>query len=249
MSVNDLNRLHKAYQNRQSRRIAVMDRRIQLQTKAVNLGRVIPDPADLPIGRGRRIQAAILFLDISGFTERPSNSEFEQSNNVRALSLFFSEAIRVVEDYGGTVEKNTGDGIMAYFGPASGVGDTRHRAVACAMTVFHAGNRYVNPALTGAGLAPISYRICIDYGWITVARLGAAKRFNHIVAVGTTANRTSKMLAFALGGEILVGEEILPGLPEYWRRNYLELLTDRTGWTYDDGSPYGFWLFSGRWST
>ena len=35
------------------------------------------------------------------------------------LSLFFSEMIRVVGDYGGTVEKNTGDGIMAYFAQGS----------------------------------------------------------------------------------------------------------------------------------
>ena len=32
-----------------------------------------------------------------------------------ALNLFFSELVKVAEDYGGTVEKNTGDGLMAYF--------------------------------------------------------------------------------------------------------------------------------------
>jgi len=34
---------------------------------------------------------------------------------LRVLNLFFTEMIRIVEDYGGAVEKNTGDGLMAYF--------------------------------------------------------------------------------------------------------------------------------------
>lgn len=247
MAIIDLSRITRTYHNLQARRIEVMRRRIQAQSKAIAFGHVIPDPADLPIGRGRRIEAAVLFLDISGFTSRPSNTQDEQENNVRVLSLFFSEVIRVIQDYGGTVEKNTGDGVMAYFSRRSGGGDPRHRALACAITVFHAGDQFVNPIVLASEIMPLSYRICVDFGWITIARMGAAQRFNHIVAVGTAANRTSKMLGFAHGGEIMIGGDVLAGLPPEWIRAYVKLATTETGWMYPDGTAYPFFLFNGRW--
>jgi adenylate cyclase len=39
---------------------------------------------------------------------------------LRVLNLYFSEMIKIAEEYGGTVEKNTGDGLMAYFEDNSG---------------------------------------------------------------------------------------------------------------------------------
>jgi class 3 adenylate cyclase len=210
-------------------------------------GRIIPDPLDLPIGHGRRLQAAVLFLDISGFTQKPSETAAEQEALVRILSLFFSEMIRIVGDYGGTIEKNTGDGVMAYFAQSSGPGDMRQRAVACAMTMFHAADHFINPIILASGLAELQFRVCVDFGWLTVARLGAAQRFNHIVAVGTVANRTSKMLRHAAANEILIGDAMLQGLPTEWLQAHVTAKTFESGWCYGDGTPYTFWLFDGRW--
>jgi class 3 adenylate cyclase len=56
-----------------------------------------------------------MFLDISKFSQWPAWTEQEQDILLRVLSLFFTEMIRIVEDFGGVVEKNTGDGLMAYF--------------------------------------------------------------------------------------------------------------------------------------
>lgn len=248
MAISDLNRISLTYHNLQSRRIEVSRRRIYAQHRMIFGGRVIPNPRDLPIGHGRRLEAAILFLDICGFTRRPSETADEQEIQVRVLSLFFSEIIRIVGDYGGTVEKNTGDGIMAYFAGSAGPGDPRHRAVASAMTMFHAADRFINPIIELTGLEPLRFRICIDHGWITVARLGAAQRFNHIVAVGTAANRTSKMLAHALAGELMVGDAVLDGLPTVWLHEHVSASGVESGWYYPDGTPYGFWLFGGRWN-
>jgi hypothetical protein len=76
-------------------------------------GRVIPDDEDLAIGQGRRLKMAVLFLDISGFSKRLSETEDEQAMLLNVLNLFFTEMIKIAEEYGGTVEKNTGDGLMA----------------------------------------------------------------------------------------------------------------------------------------
>lgn len=246
MAINDISRLPLSYHNLQVQRVNASVRRIQANISPVLFGRVIPDPEDLPIGKGRRLEASILFLDISGFTNRPSNTQAEQEENVRALTLLFGEMIRIVGDYGGVVEKNTGDGLMAYFSRGGSPGDPRQRALACAMTMFYAGDNLINPVMRRSGLVPLDFRICIDFGWITIARLGAARRFNHIVAIGSAANRTSKMLGFASGGEIMIGDDLLGGLPPEWLA-YVTLAVAETAWTRPDGQAYPFYVYDGRW--
>jgi adenylate cyclase len=237
------------YHKVQARRVEIMRRRIQGVNRTVAPGWIIPAPEDLPIGRGRRLEAAILFLDISGFTQRASETADEQDSQVRILSLFFSEMIRIVGDFDGTVEKNTGDGIMAYFGrPRSTAPDPRQRALVCALYMFLAAERLINPAVQASGLEPLRFRVCCDFGSITVARLGAAQRFNHIVAVGTAANRTSKMLGHAKPGDLLLGDAMLPGIRTDWFQQFLAHTGKESGWVYNDGQAYHFWRYDGRWT-
>lgn len=238
-----------SYHSLQARRVEIMRRRIQAVNSAVAPGRIIPMPEDLPIGRGRRLDAAILFLDISGFTYRPSETAEEQDNQIRILSLFFSEMIRIVGDFGGTVEKNTGDGIMAYFSRPRGTTlDPRQTALVCALYMFLAADRLINPVIRASGLEPLRFRVCLDFGSITVARLGAAQRFNHIVAVGTAANRTSKMLGHAQAGDLLIGDAMLPGIHRDWLQQFLAHTGKESGWLYNDGQAYHFWRYDGRWT-
>lgn len=248
MSINELDKITPAYHNIQARRIDLLRRRIYGQKSAVSTGFALPEVEHLPIGSGRRLQAAVLFLDISDFTSRPSETADDQEISVRCLSLFFSEVVRIIEDYGGRVEKNTGDGVMAYFGSRSGSGDMRQRSLACSMSIFHATEKFINPIIANSGINPFAFRICIDFGWITIARMGAAQRFNHIVAVGATANRTAKMLNVARGGDILIGAEMLPGLPDHWNQSYVEVWGPLAGWTYPGGPEYHVFRFIGRWA-
>ncbi|MDP9412780.1 MAG: adenylate/guanylate cyclase domain-containing protein [Pseudomonadota bacterium] len=248
MTPPPLDLFSRAYHELQARRVEITRRRIRAQDQTVARGWIIPAVQDLPIGRGRRLEAAVLFLDISGFTSRPSETAEEQDAQVRILSLFFSEMIRIVGDFGGTVEKNTGDGIMAYFGrPRRSAPDTRQRALVCALYMFHAADHLINPVILASGVDPLRFRICLDFGSITVARLGAAQRFNHIVAVGTAANRTSKMLAHAGPGNLLIGDAMLPGLPADWLEQHVEHTGTLSEWFYDDGQAYNFWRYRGRW--
>ena len=247
MPILNLNSLTLTYHNLQARRIELNRRRIYAKSQMIFGGRIIHDPLDMPIGHGRRLEAAVLFLDICAFTQRRSETAVEQEAQVRVLSLFFSEIIRIVGDYGGTVEKNTGDGVMAYFARSSGPGDPRHRAIACAMTMFHGAYYFINPKISASNLEELQFRVCLDFGWITVARFGAAQRFNHIVAVGAVANRTLKMLRHAAANEILIGDAMLQGLPTVWLEDHVVAKTAETGWSYPNGVPYRFWRFDGRW--
>jgi adenylate cyclase len=121
-------------------------------------GRVIPDDDSLAIHDARRITATVLFLDISNFSQRPSYTAEEQENVLAALSLFFTEMIRIVEDYGGRVEKNTGDGLMAYFIKEQGDNEpSQQKALAAALTMFHAGETIINPVLRQSDISPLGF--------------------------------------------------------------------------------------------
>ncbi len=214
-------------------------------------GRVIPGDGDLTIGKGRRLKVAVMFLDISKFSSRRAESAEEQELLLRMLNLFFSEMIKITEDYGGTVEKNTGDGLMAYFEDNQGSPPEKacKRALSCALTMMAANDHLITPILKATPTEPIEFRLSIDYGYVTIARIGAANRFNANVAIGATANFACKMLSKAQPGEIVLGELAYKEIPMDWRLRFGQLQTNDTGWTYlSTNAPYPLYRYTGRWN-
>lgn len=242
--MSDPNKLTKAYLQKQVARNLAAAQQIASRS-GISDGRVIPSHGDLPIHVGRRLDATVLFLDICKFSARPSWTASEQENLLRILSLFFSEMIRIVQDFGGIVEKNTGDGLMAYFTRVPNDQTApQQRAVAAALTMFSAADLIVNPLISGSGLDQVDFRVCVDHGPITVAQVGAARGFNGIVAIGATANIACKMLNHADPNTIVIGTNVLNGLPHHWREQYVRFKTAETGWYYtESGHPYAFWVY------
>jgi class 3 adenylate cyclase len=241
--------LQTAYWQSQIARVGALRDKIAA-TDPTQPGRVVPDEEDLAIGQGRRLRMAVLFLDISGFSSRPSETEDEQRLLLKVLNLFFTEMIKIAEEYGGTVEKNTGDGLMAYF--EDGAGDPAEtgskRAVSCALTMMAANQHLIKPILDATPVPDIRFRISIDYGTVIIARLGAARRFNANVAIGATANFACKMLSFAQPGEIVIGASVRDGLPPGWYQ-FIQSMPVTTGWSYCvSGLPYALFKYTGRWS-
>ncbi len=240
--------LTKAYRDKQlARTLTALDKIVNRQPVAP--GRVIPAAEDIPIYDGRRLDATVMFLDISSFSQRPGWTSQEQEQLLRILSLFFTEMVRIVDDFGGEVEKNTGDGLMAYFvkGPQDTV-SVQARAVAAALTMFYAADNFINPILVRSGIERVRFRICMDHGPITIAKVGLPRGFNGIVAIGTTANIASKMLVSADPDSILIGEKVAQGLPQSWRDQWVKFKTTDTGWFYrDTGASYSYWEYIGRW--
>ena len=235
---------HQQVQRVESLRLAINDR------SRIRPGLVVPENDDLVIGSGRRLNLAVLFLDISAFSARRSFTEGEQATTLRVLSLFFSEMVKVAEDYGGVVEKNTGDGLFAYFvdGPPPSP-TASQKAVAASLTMFASNDHLVCPTLRNSAIEPLKFRVSIDYGPVTIAKLGAARRFNSMVAIGVPANFASKMLKNAQADELVLGEQARLQLPLAWQTNYTELAMGDTGWTYAvSGRPYLLYRYTGRWS-
>lgn len=241
-------RLEKLYWDGQIERVEKLRQRISTRATVSAPGRLIPEDADLSIGTGRRLDVTVLFLDISDFSARSSSTAEEQEMMLRVLNLFMTEMIRVIEDYGGYVEKNTGDGLMAYFEDDADANSTV-KAVTCALTLHAANDFLIAPVLRATPVDPIQFRVSMDYGAVTIARIGAAQRFNANVAIGNVANFASKMLRSVCAGGIGLGASAQRRLPEPWRSTWTELSPASTGWQFGDSSvPYPLYLYTGRWA-
>lgn len=244
-------RLNRQYWEAAGQRVERLRDRIRDREEALAAGRVIPDGVDLALGQGRRIRMAVMFIDICGFSKRPTETFAEQHAMLAALNLFFTEMIRIAEDYGGTVEKNTGDGLMAYFEDNAGNPPELgcKRAVSCALTMMAAREHLLSPILAASGFTPFSFRVSIDYGSVTIANLGVARGFNSYVAIGTTPNFAAKMLRHAGEQEIVIGEAVRQQLPLTWQNQYTQIHPELTGWIYKaTGLPYFLYKYTGRWN-
>lgn len=247
MAEPNFNKLSQSYLGQQVARTMASLHRIVGREPVAN-GRVIPTADGLAIHDGRRLEATVMFMDICRFSDRPAWTEAEQQTLFQTIALLFTEMIRIIEDHGGVVEKNTGDGLMAYF-VRNGPTTAQHQALAAALTMFYAKDRIINQVLIDSALQPIDFRICMDHGPVTIAKVGSARGFNGIVAIGTTANIASKMLSVADANSILVGTKFLTGIPQDWMSLWITYETSDTGWGFrETGSPYAFWRYNGRWT-
>jgi len=209
----------------------------------------MPDLEQVTIGSGRRFkQLAIMFLDICSFSARKNWTEDEQKQIMVIMNVFMAEMINLVRDFGGTFEKNTGDGLMAYFGEDGTDNAAIVRPAVEAATVMHYVNDHlISPWLQQTyGIEPIRFRIGIDIGPVTIARVGVRGKESSIVAVGTPANIACKLMNLMPAGGICIGDEIYQALPANWNTTCVAC-SQNSGFVYTiDNRPYRAWELNHR---
>lgn len=183
----------------------------------IRAGRTIPDDDDLLIGDAKRLKLAVLFLDICKFSRIPNDEPVEQDNVLKLLNLFMAEMLQVVKMHGGEFEKNTGDGLMAYFGEEPEAEITK-RAVDAAVTMHCYNDQVISPKLEAMGLEKVRFRVGIETGTVTIANVGIhGGRHRSLVAIGTTANVACKLMTLIPDGGIVIGNYTKSLLPEGWK--------------------------------
>jgi adenylate cyclase len=124
---------------------------------------------------GRRQPAAVLFIDIRGFTALGEAVEPE------ALSAFLAEyrhrLIQPVFALGGTVDKFMGDAIMAVFGSPIQSADDAGRAFRCAVEILEAARRWLLER-EQSGRPPVAIGIGAHYGEVFAAPWAASIYWN-----------------------------------------------------------------------
>ncbi|MBI3934446.1 MAG: adenylate/guanylate cyclase domain-containing protein [Acidobacteria bacterium] len=183
-------------------------------TGRITQGRELPDPEQLGLADGRKLNTAILYNDLHRFTALVSSHPKEIT--LLVLDSFVSEMTRITSLCNGTVVDCAGDRIMAAFCKPSGDGSTKpiEDAVRCAFWMQTVVSKALNPVLSQRGLPPLSCGIGIEYGEVLVARVGVRNR-NKLVFLGHAANWAAKLQDLAQDGETILSQTAYKYRPSY----------------------------------
>jgi class 3 adenylate cyclase len=159
---------------------------------------------DEDIGRVRRKNLTIFFIDIRGFTSLSEKMEPEELLNL--LNEYFSEMIQIIFDHGGTVGKFMGDGIMGFFGDPEEYPDHAQRAIRMALKM-QGRVKELNKESLFWGDFPLSVGIGINTGYVTVGNIGPENHRDYTV-IGRHVNLAARLEQEAKPGQILISQRI-----------------------------------------
>ena len=164
---------------------------------------VLGDPSLFELGGTRRF-ATILFSDIRNFT--PFAEAHEPEEVVAVLNEYFTEMVRIVFRYGGTLDKFLGDGLMAVFGVPFDLPDHELRSVVVALEMMQAVEAFnERHQLSVRGLPPLSIGVGIATGPCVAGNIGSPERME-FTSIGDTVNFAARLesLNKSLGTSIIV---------------------------------------------
>jgi PAS domain S-box-containing protein len=156
------------------------------------------DPASIRLG-GERRRATMMFADVRGFTALASTLGPERV--VEILNGYFEEAVGIVFEYDGLLDKFYGDGLMAVFGPPRVRGDDAARAVAASIRL-HEVVRGLAPKLD----YPLQISVGLATGDVVAGHFGSTQRMDYTV-IGDAVNLANGLQSAAPPGSIYCDEE------------------------------------------
>jgi len=154
---------------------------------------------------GERKQVTVLFTDMAGYTSMSEKLDPEETFGL--MEQVYEILIRTVNEYGGTVNELTGDGVMALFGAPIALEDAPQRAIRASLTI-HREMVQFNEKMRRekAGLPVLRLRAGINTGPVVVGTLGNDLRVEFKVA-GDTVNLASRMEGLAEPGSTYLTED------------------------------------------
>jgi class 3 adenylate cyclase/tetratricopeptide (TPR) repeat protein len=153
-----------------------------------------PPSAEAPVAERRLV--SVLFADLVGFTALSESRDAEEVREL--LSRYFDRCRRLIELYGGTVEKFIGDAVMAVWGAPAATEDDAERAVRAALDLIAA----VSALGEEIGADELRARAGVLTGEAAV-NLGAVGQG---MVAGDLVNTASRIQSVAEPGGVLVGE-------------------------------------------
>ncbi len=138
----------------------------------------------------KRANLSILFSDIRGFTTLSEKMPPEEV--VSVLNPYLEAMTKVIEKFGGTVDKYEGDAIVAFFGEPVAHEDHALRAVRAAVEMRSALADLHKFWEKQGTPHPIEIGIGVNSGEVFVGLLGSAQRINYTI-IGDNANLASRL--------------------------------------------------------
>lgn len=143
----------------------------------------------------RRKLIAVLFADVSGFTAFSENKDAEDVANV--VNQLWARLDKIIEDYGGKIDKHIGDAVMALWGTEAAREDDAERAVRAAL-------KMQETIKENAEQLPISLKVGINSGQVLLSEVGTQGEFT---AMGDTVNTASRLVHLAQANQIIVSHD------------------------------------------
>jgi len=154
---------------------------------------------------GERKQVTVLFIDMAGYTSMSEKMDPEEAFGL--MEQVYEILIRTVNEYGGTVNELTGDGVMALFGAPIALEDAPQRAIRASLTIHREMVQFNDKMRREkAGLPVLRMRAGINTGPVVVGTLGNDLRVELKVA-GDTVNLASRMEGLAEPGSTYLTED------------------------------------------
>lgn len=165
---------------------------------------MMANPGAMGLG-GRKQFATVMFVDIRNFT--PFTEREGPERVVEFLNRFFTALVDIIFRRGGTLDKFTGDGLMAMFGVPKEMEDAPGEAVGAALEMLDWVRSY-NQQRAEAEF-DLRIGIGIAHGVVIAGNIGSPRRMDYSV-VGDTANYAARLqeLNKDLATEILVSESV-----------------------------------------
>ncbi len=155
------------------------------------------------IERHERRKLTLFFSDIRGFTEISERLDPEDLSAI--LGDYLSEMSRIVEKYGGTIDKFVGDAIMVFFGAPAATTDQDHalRAVRMAIEMQERMATLPERWRRHAIGAVFEIRIGINTGHASIGNFGSEGLMDY-TAIGRHVNLAARLQASCEPGRILI---------------------------------------------
>ena len=203
--LNDLNKLNQQLEQRVTDQVGEIERVGRLRRF------LPPQVADLIVASGtekqlesHRREITALFCDLRGFT---GFSESSDPEDVMALLREYHAAIgEIINNYGGTLERYAGDGVMVVFNDPIPVDNPALQAVRMSIDMRAAIGELIEKWRKLGH--DIGFGIGIAHGFATLGTIGFEGRFDY-AAIGTVSNVASRLCDEAKPGQILISPRVL----------------------------------------
>jgi class 3 adenylate cyclase/tetratricopeptide (TPR) repeat protein len=157
-------------------------------------------PATPQVTEGERRQVTVLFADISGFTRLSNNLGAEATHTL--LNRYFGVVDKIVESYGGSIDKHMGDNVMAVFGAPVAHTDDPERAVRAAHDIHDAVTK-LGDNVSG----PLQVHIGIASGQVVASGTGSDTHREYTIT-GDSVNLASRLQNVARAGETCISDAV-----------------------------------------
>ncbi|MEW6534777.1 MAG: CHASE2 domain-containing protein [Candidatus Auribacterota bacterium] len=152
------------------------------------VNQLVSNPQLLKLG-GEEKELTVLFTDIVGFTS--ISEQFDPTQLVTFLNGYTTQMSDLIMENSGTIDKYSGDAIMAFFG-APLFFETHAQSACYAALAMQRKLKEMRTETETSGIPYFATRIGINTGKMVVGNMGSDNKFNYTV-IGDAVNLASRL--------------------------------------------------------